>query len=99
MIKEACTLSTNDRASQRLELIRGQLESKLSPSVLEVVDESHLHVGHAGSREGKGHFKVTIIAEKFRGLNPIKQHKLIYAVLAEFMKNDIHALSIDARVP
>lgn len=91
---------TNDtEVSQRLALIRCALENNLSPVLLEVSDESHLHVGHAGARSGKGHFHVKIASTQFIGLSLIKRHRLVYAALDELMVSDIHALGIDALAP
>lgn len=83
----------------RAEMIRAALDIRLEPSNLEIIDESHLHVGHAGAREGKGHFRVALTAECFRDLPPIKRHRLVYEALGALMQTDIHALSIDARAP
>ena len=85
--------------SQRVQLIQKHLESELSPDSLEIVDESHLHVGHTGSRDGKGHFKVVISANQFKGISLIDRHKLVYGALASLMETDIHALSIETHIP
>ena len=86
---------TADRQSQ----IRSRLEQALAPMRLDIEDESHLHAGHAGSREGKGHFSVHIVSDRFAGQTPIARHRMVYAALAELMQTDIHALSIDAQAP
>lgn len=82
---------------------RGHIEEKLrrelEASEIEVIDESHLHAGHAGAREGGGHFRVRIVSEAFRGKNRVAAQRLVYGVLAEEMKREIHALSIDAKAP
>ena len=78
-----------------VEQIRARLATAFSPSELEVVDEGHLHAGHAG--EGKGHFHVRIVSPAFAGVLPIRRHRMIYAELDDLMNNGIHALSIDAR--
>jgi BolA protein len=78
-----------------VEQIRARLGAAFSPSELEVVDEGHLHAGHAG--EGKGHFHVRIVSPAFAGVLPIKRHRMIYAELDDLMNHGIHALSIDAR--
>lgn len=83
----------------RVELIREALTRAFTPSRLEVVDESHLHAGHAGARDGRGHFRVLIVAEGFRGQAPLKRHRAVYAALGALMQTDIHALGIDARTP
>jgi BolA protein len=75
--------------------IRERLQSAFTPTELDVVDEGHLHAGHAG--EGKGHFHVRIVSTAFAGQPPIKRHRMIYAALEGLMDNGIHALSIDAR--
>ena len=66
---------------------------------LEIEDQSHLHAGHAGAKDGKGHFRVLIVADEFAGLSPIKRHQLVYAAVGDLMNTDIHALIIDARPP
>ena len=85
--------------SDRIERIRERLETALAPTLLEVEDESHLHAGHAGARSGKGHFRVTIVSERFAGLPLLKRHRLVYDALADLMESDIHALAIHARAP
>jgi BolA family transcriptional regulator, general stress-responsive regulator len=92
--------SSNTRMSEhRVDSIRRALAAALAPARLEIVDESHLHAGHAGAREGKGHFRILVVAECFRGLAPIKRHRKVYAALAALLETDIHALGIDARTP
>ena len=76
------------------EQIRQRLTAALAPTELEVVDEGHLHAGHAG--EGKGHFHVRIVSAAFAGQLPLKRHRMIYAALDDLMDHGIHALSIDA---
>ncbi|HMM66768.1 MAG TPA: BolA family protein [Dokdonella sp.] len=77
--------------------IRARLESRLAPTELEVRDDSHLHAGHAGARDGRGHFSVRIVSRAFEGMAPLARHRAVYAALGELMQTDIHALSIDAR--
>jgi BolA protein len=81
----------------RVERIRSALEAAFQPSELEVVDDSHKHAGHAGARDGRGHFTVRIVSEAFAGMPPLARHRAVYAALGEMMQTDIHALSIDAR--
>lgn len=85
--------------SDRLQRIRTRLEETLAPETLEVVDESHLHAGHAGARSGLGHFRVYIVSSRFAGQNPLARHRLVYEALGEMMQTDIHALSIQAHAP
>ena len=85
--------------TDRLTRIRERLDAALSPETLEIDDESHLHAGHAGARDGRGHFRVMIVASAFEGLNRIKRHQLVYETLGTMMQSDIHALSIQAYAP
>ncbi len=85
--------------AERISLIRQALDSGLHPEALEIEDESHLHAGHAGARDGRGHFRVTIVSEAFTGLRPLQRHRRIYEALGELMQTDIHALSIQAYTP
>ena len=86
-------------SEDRVERIRTALNDELAPDHVEIIDESHLHVGHAGARDGRGHFRVQIVAQQFAGLAALKRHRLVYAAVDELMATDIHALSIDARAP
>jgi BolA protein len=74
------------------------LRAALAPLVLEVQDDSHLHAGHAGAREGR-HFSVRIVSPGFKGLSRLARHRLVYDSLHSLMPRGIHALAIDARVP
>jgi BolA family transcriptional regulator, general stress-responsive regulator len=87
-----------DRAT-RVARIRAALEAALVPEVLEVVDDSARHAGHAGARDGRGHFNVAIVSEAFAGMAPLARHRAVYAALGGMMQTDIHALSIVARTP
>ncbi|HUQ09995.1 MAG TPA: BolA family protein [Steroidobacteraceae bacterium] len=82
----------------RVDRLRAALEVALSPTLLDIRDDSAKHAGHAGAREG-GHFHVTIAAAAFSGRSAVERHRMVYAAAAELMGRDIHALSIDARVP
>ena len=83
--------------AERIERMRERLTTKLHPTHLEIIDESHLHVGHAGARDGKGHFRVRITSPRLKGLRPLQRHRLIYDALGDMMDTDIHALSIEVR--
>lgn len=83
----------------RIEKIREQLNAALTPSELDVIDDSHLHAGHAGARDGKGHYTVRIVSPRFGGLRPIARHQLVYQAVSSMMHTDIHALSIVALAP
>ncbi len=83
----------------RIEAIRQKLEDALSPQHIEIVDESHLHAGHAGAASGAGHFNVTVVSQQFADQNPIARHRLVYLAVDELMPGEIHALSIKAVTP
>lgn len=84
---------------QRVDAIRVAIEVALSPVLLEIEDESHKHAGHAGARDGRGHFRVDVVSEAFAGMAPIARHRAVYAAVGELMTTDIHALAIRARTP
>jgi BolA family transcriptional regulator, general stress-responsive regulator len=80
------------------EAIEAALRDVLQPSLLEVQDDSHLHAGHAGAREGK-HFSVRITSARFAGCSRVTRHRLVYDALRLLMPAGIHALAIEARAP
>lgn len=84
-----------DRAS----LIEQQLIDAFSPIEIRVKDQSHLHEGHAGSQDGKGHFDVLIVADAFNGQSRIQRHRSVFEAVGELMQTDIHALRIKAFSP
>ena len=83
----------------RIARMRRLLEAAFAPLALEVVDDSHRHVGHAGARDGRGHFTVEVVSAAFTGKSPVARHRAVYAALGEMMATDIHALAIRARSP
>ena len=83
----------------RVDLIRNRLTAALAPEALDIEDESHRHAGHAGARDGRGHFRVRIVSVAFVGKSALARHRAIYAALGDLMQTDIHALAIDARTP
>jgi BolA family transcriptional regulator, general stress-responsive regulator len=80
------------------ERLRVVLEQALSPAALEVQDDSHLHAGHAGAREGR-HFSVRVVSPVFDGLSRVARHRLVYDAARSLIAEGIHALAIDARTP
>ena len=74
------------------------LRAALQPAELAVRDDSHLHAGHEGARQGR-HFAVRISCERFEGLGRVARHRLVYDALGPLMTAGIHALAIDARAP
>ena len=71
----------------------------MAPSSLEITDDSHRHAGHAGARDGRGHFSVTIVAGRFAGAKRLERHRMVYSALGSLMQTDIHALSVTALAP
>jgi BolA protein len=83
----------------RVEMIREKITSALHPHHLEIIDESHKHVGHTGARQGGGHYRVSIVSDSFNGKGPVERHRMVYASLNDAMQCEIHALSIKACTP
>ena len=83
----------------RVQAIREVLNERFQPSDLLIKDQSHLHEGHAGARDGKGHFDVTIVSSEFEGQNRIQRHRMVYDALNQLLATDIHALRIKAFAP
>jgi BolA protein len=83
----------------RLDRIKDRLHVALAPTRLDVVDDSHRHVGHAGAKDGRGHFTAVIVSARFSGLSKIERHRLVFEVLDDLMATDIHAISIHAFAP
>lgn len=80
----------------RVAAIRERLTKQLQPTQLDIVDESHLHAGHAGAASGAGHFAVSIISDAFNDKSLIERHRLVYLAVNDLMQTEIHALSINA---
>lgn len=85
--------------SGRVERIREILVREFAPTTLTIEDQSHLHAGHAGARDGRGHFRVRIVSTTFERMAPLARHRAVHAALADMLKTDIHALAIEARAP
>ena len=84
----------------RVEKIRSLLATALTPSLLEIIDDSSSHAGHAGAAEsGGGHFYATIVSSVFEGKTLVQRHQLVYAALGDLMRTEIHAFSIKAFSP
>ncbi len=79
----------------RKDKIEATLKMAFTNCECNIIDNSHLHVGHAGAKDGKGHFKVTLKADELQGKTRLQQHQLIYHALSELMQTDIHALEIE----
>ena len=85
--------------ASRADRIAQLLTEHLAPQQLEVIDDSHRHAGHSGAADGRGHFTVIVVSERFAGLNTVKRHRLVYESVGDMMTTDIHALSIQALAP
>jgi BolA protein len=84
--------------------VKLQIEEKLSrafqPESLRVVDESHLHAGHAGSRPGgETHFRVSVMSKSFAGKSRVERHRMVNTVLAEELAGPVHALAVHPAAP
>jgi BolA protein len=88
-------MSSSDREAR----LRERLETRFRPTFLHILDESHLHAGHTGAADGRGHYRIKILAAAFQGLTPLARHRLVYAAVADMLETDIHALAIEALPP
>jgi BolA family transcriptional regulator, general stress-responsive regulator len=75
-----------------------ELLQTLQPQQIEIIDDSALHAGHAGAREG-GHYRLHIVSAQFSGKKTMERHRMVHAALASLMPNGIHALSIVSKAP
>ena len=89
----------SDKLSLRFKLIEERINKAFAPSNCQLQDDSEAHKGHAGAASGAGHYSVTIISEKFDGLNRISRHRLVYDAVGDLMHTEIHALLIKALSP
>jgi BolA protein len=81
----------------RVALIEEKLQTAFAPNQLEVKDDSHLHIGHEGAKQGGGHYTVTIVSPNFAGKSLLERHRMVYQALAELIPTHIHAVKIFAR--
>lgn len=79
--------------------LESRLREALDATHVEVVDESHLHAGHAGARDGGGHYRAVIVSERFAGLNRVRAQQVVYGVVDDWMGGEIHALSMKTFTP
>lgn len=80
--------------AERARRIEALLRERVGATRVEVVDESHLHAGHAGAASGAGHFRVHVVSPRFAGLSRVEMQRLVYQALAEMIGPDIHALAL-----
>lgn len=81
-------------SEQRIQTMRERLTTTLTPTVLEIIDDSAKHHGHAGSVGGAGHYQVRIASPAFAGKKLLECHRLVYSALGNMMEKEIHALRI-----
>jgi BolA protein len=81
-------------SAERITIMRTRLQEKFLPTQLDIIDDSDKHRGHAGSRDGAGHYTVQIAAAHFAGLTRIAAHREIFTVLDDLIPREIHALQI-----
>lgn len=79
-------------------LIKQKLEQALKPLVIDIIDHSAAHAGHYGNGGG-GHYHVTLVSDVFEGKTQVQRHQMVYQALGDLMKQDIHALGINALTP
>ncbi len=85
--------------SDRCARIEAELRERLGAVHVEVIDESHLHAGHAGARDGGGHFRAVVVSMQFEGKTPVQRQRLVYDALESAMGSEIHALSMKTLTP
>jgi len=86
-------------SGDRARRIEERLRERLGAVRVEVIDESHLHAGHAGARSGAGHFRATVVSPRFADLSRIEAQRLVYQALDDMMGGEIHALSLHCEAP
>ena len=85
--------------SSREERIRQCLRKTLDPQELLIKDQSQLHIGHEGAKDGKGHYDLLVVSRAFEGVNRVQRHRMVYDALRDLLESDIHALRISAYAP
>ena len=79
--------------------IEKELRERLAAVHVDVIDESHLHAGHIGARDGGGHFRAVVVSTRFEGRTPVQRQRLVYEALEDAMGSEIHALSMRTLTP
>ncbi len=83
-------------STERMDQLKERLQA-LAPTQLDIIDESHFHAAHPGSRDGPSHFRIVIRSDQFTGLSTLARHRLVYDRVHDLMPYPIHALAIDAK--
>jgi BolA protein len=76
--------------------VEARLRERLDPLALEVIDESHLHVGHGAPG---AHFRVHVVSARFAGLSRVAAQRLVYDALGDWIGGPIHACAVTTRAP
>jgi len=87
------------RSQQTVERIRALVQDRLQPRRLEIRNDSAAHAGHAGAADGKGHFRLLIVADCFSGRTLVQRHRLVHDALAQLLQEEIHALALVTKSP
>jgi BolA family transcriptional regulator, general stress-responsive regulator len=82
-----------------VERLRQLVQDALLPVALDVQDDSAAHRGHAGARDGKGHYRMRIVSARFTGLRALERHRLVNQLVGELFRSEVHALAIEALAP
>lgn len=86
-------------SEERRARIEKELRERLAAVHVDVIDESHLHAGHVGARDGGGHFRAVVVSTRFEGRTPVQRQRLVYEALEDAMGSEIHALSMRTLTP
>lgn len=84
---------------RRADAVRQQLTDALDASRIEIKDVTQRHRRHAEAKDGRAHFEVVVVSERFAALPTLRRHRLVYDALDQMMNTDIHSLSIKALTP
>ena len=80
--------------------IKEKITAQLTPTSLEIIDDSDSHIGHAGAHpEGESHFKLVVVSDKFDGKNKVERQRMVYEAIKDEMSNHIHALELKTLTP
>ena len=85
--------------ADRPAMIAAALKKAMPDCRVDIVDDSHRHAGHAGARDGRGHFRARIVSSAFENATRIERHRMVFAAVSTLMETDIHALNIQALTP
>ncbi len=87
-----------ERSDGFIAVLNASLAS-LAPIRVELIDDSALHAGHAGARDGGGHYRLLVVSPHFAGKSTVARHRMVYSALGDLMRGRIHALSIQSLAP